>query len=142
MTNPENCAFCDTSNLEWRLISEEELLVSFVSRPWFRPGHCLVVPKRHITTPAELESGEAATIMKELGRLATKLDEGYGSGIMQKYQPLQAENGVKVSHLHFHVFPRTANEENLFPTPEPNSFDGFIMPSDEEVQSLAASLRP
>jgi diadenosine tetraphosphate (Ap4A) HIT family hydrolase len=105
MTNPENCAFCDRPNLEWRTIRAEDLFTSFVSQPWFRAGHCLVIPNRHITTPDELEPKEAAGIMGELGRLSHRLNKGFGSGIMQKYQPLQTENGIKVHHLHFHVFP-------------------------------------
>jgi len=79
--------------------------------------------------------------MAELGRLSAKLDNGFGTGIMQKYQPLQAENGIKVSHLHFHVFPRTEHEAGLFPVPEPNSFDGFTRPSEAEVTALTESLR-
>jgi diadenosine tetraphosphate (Ap4A) HIT family hydrolase len=100
-----------------------------------------VIPKRHITTLAELTAEEGAAIMTELGRLSHALDAGYGTGVMQKYQPLQAENGIKVSHLHFHVFPRYEDEASLFPVPEPNSFDGFVRPSDEEVAILIQRLR-
>ncbi len=115
--------------------------MSFVSRPWFREGQCLVVPTRHITTLAELTVEEAVVIMGELGRLSMLLDDGFGTGVMQKYQPLQADNGIKVSHLHFHVFPRT-EDEALFPVPEPNSFAGFIMPPEDTVKALVEGLRP
>lgn len=135
------CAFCDPEHLAWRTIRTGELCMSIVSGPWFRPGHCLVIPKRHIVKSSELEPSEAAEIMMELGRLSLRLDEGYGTGIMQKYQPKQAENGIKVNHLHFHVFPRHEVETGLFPVPEPNSFDGFYTPTEEEVVKLAESLR-
>ena len=79
--------------------------------------------------------------MGELGRLSLKLDKGSGTGIMQKYQPLQAENGIKVNHLHFHVFPRIEDETELFPVPQPNTFDGFVTPSADEVIAVAEALR-
>ncbi len=118
-----------------------EVCTSFVSYPWFREGHCLVVPNRHITTLAEIDEKEAAAIFAELGRLAALLDKGYGSGMMQKDQPLQPENGIKMDHLHFHVFPRQQEEPGLFPVPEPNSFEGFIRPPEPVVMALAQSLR-
>ncbi len=80
--------------------------------------------------------------MLEIGRLSTLLDTGYGSGVMQKYQPLQAENGIKVSHLHFHVFPRFEDESGLFPTPLPNSFSGFRPLGDTRCYELLAKLLP
>lgn len=140
MTN-ESCDFCKPEDLGWRTIRSDELFISFVSRPWFRPGQCLVVPRRHIASVAELSKAEAGDMMIELGRLSLALDEGYGSGIMQKYQPLQTENGIKMNHLHAHVFPRQENEPGLFPTPEPNSFEGFVMPTDTEVITLAHRLQ-
>jgi diadenosine tetraphosphate (Ap4A) HIT family hydrolase len=141
MANIEDCAFCDRPTLEWRTIRSEELFTSFVSRPWFREGQSLVIPNRHLVNTSELSPEEGAAIMGELGRLSLKLDEGFGSGIMQKYQPLQAENGIKVNHLHFHIFPRLANEAGLFPVPQPNTFDGFTVPSEDEVIAIAEALK-
>ncbi len=117
------------------------LFLTIVSDPSFRRGYCLVVPRRHVTTPGELTPDEAGTIMLELGRLSAALDEGYGTGIMQKYQPLQTENGIKVSHLHFHVFPRLEHESGLFPTPEPNDFSGFSPTPRSEIARLIELLR-
>lgn len=141
MINTESCVFCDKQSLEWRTIRTEELFTSFVSRPWFRQGHSLVIPNRHVINPAELSPQESAAIMGEIGRLLVKLDKGFGTGMMQKHQPLQAENGIKVNHLHFHVFPRIKDEPDLFPVPSPNTFDGFIVPSEEEVIATAEALK-
>lgn len=137
----ENCNFCDRTSLESRIIRSDELFTSVVSRPWFRAGQCLVIPNRHITTPVELEREEGAAIMSELGRLSLALDVGFGTGIMQKFQPQQSENGIKMNHLHFHVFPRVEHETGLFPVPEPNTFEGFSTPSDEEVAVIIEKLR-
>ncbi len=122
------------------MIKSGSLFLSFVSKPWFRSGHCLVVPKRHITMPSELTKEEGAEIMEELGRLSKLLDQGFGSGIIQKYMPKQSENGVKMNHLHFHVFPRQEKEKHLFPTPDPNQFEGFYTPTDEDIKELISKL--
>jgi diadenosine tetraphosphate (Ap4A) HIT family hydrolase len=141
MTTTNPCPFCDTATLQHRLIREEPLYISIISDPSFRQGQCLVIPRRHITTPGELTRDEAAEILLELGRLSTLLDEGYGTGIMQKYQPAQAENGIKVNHLHFHVFPRVEQEAGLFPVPEPNDFSGFRAAPEAQVARLLQALR-
>lgn len=136
----ENCRY-NQENIGWRTIRAGELATSFVSRPWFREGHCLVIPNRHITTLEELTEQESSALLREAGRLAARLDKGYGhGGILQKHQPLQPE-GIKVNHLHLHVAPRHKEESGLFVVPEPNSFEGFVMPSDSEVIAVAESLR-
>lgn len=139
-----SCDFCNIGIFEGegRLIQEHELFFSVVSWPNFRIGQCLVVPRRHTETPQELTAEEGGAIIMELGRLGTLVDQGYGTGILQKYQPTQPENGIKMNHLHFHTFPRIENEPGLFPVPEPNSFDGFFKPDLLDIQKLAQELRP
>ena len=139
--NTFECAFCDDNIDNERRIRIGRHFFSIVSKPWFRPGHSLVIPKRHITTIAELWPKESAEIMNEIGRLSLLLDHGHGSGMMQKYQPEQNENGIKMTHLHFHVFGRLENEENLFPTPEPNNFEGFYSPTPDEISTFANKLK-
>ncbi len=136
------CVFCNPSTQVERLFRTGEYSFSIISKPWFREGHCVVIPKRHIITISELRDGEASEIMKELGRLSNLLDQGFGAGVMQKYQPTQAENGIKVNHLHFHVFPRLQSEEMLFPVPLPNTFNGFTTPGPNAIAALMARLTP
>lgn len=140
--NTDSCEFCNPDSLKWRTINTSVTFLSFVSNPCFREGHCLVIPRRHIQSPSELTKEEGAEIMGELGRLGKHLDKGYGTGIIQKYMPLQAENGVKMNHLHFHVFPRLEHEKYLFPVPEPNKFEGFYKPTNEAIKKLVIELAP
>jgi diadenosine tetraphosphate (Ap4A) HIT family hydrolase len=140
MSEEKECAFCEPRSINERIIRLGRYSTSFLSSPWFRPGHSLVIPNRHITTASELEPNESIEIMAELGRLSLELDQGFGSGIMQKYQPTQSENGIKVNHLHFHVFPRQENEQDLFPTPRPNNFSGFYIPNDTEIKLYTKKL--
>lgn len=136
----EQCDFCSRHDMADRIIRSDELITSFVSNPRFREGQCLVIPNRHIVQIGELETDEAASVMLEIGRLATWLDRGFGYGVMEKFQPTQADNGIKVAHLHFHVFPRFEHEENLFPMPQPNRFEGFYHAPSDEIADLARRL--
>ncbi len=137
----ENCSFCDPNVLANRIIKEHELFISFVSNPRFIEGQCLVIPRRHIVRIHELDDTEAAAIMFELGRLSVELDKGHGTEIVQQHKPLIVENGIKMNHLHFHVFPRTNNESGLFSVPTPNSYEGFHLVDNEEVVALAEDLK-
>lgn len=141
MSSVNECAFCTPEQLDWRTITSDSFMRSFVSNPQFRPEQCLVIPNRHITEVGQLMQAEGAAIMHELGRLSTLLDRGFGTGIMQKFQPLQPDNGIKVSHLHFHVFPRIEEEVGLFPVPVPNTFEGFVQAAEEDIVNFAESLR-
>ena len=100
MSNVEDCDFCDRTNFGQRVIRTGDLFTSFVFRPWFRSGHCLVIPNEHREEIADMNSDEMSSILAEVGRLCLKLNEGYGTGMTQKYQPLQTENGIKINHLH------------------------------------------
>ena len=141
MSNQADCDWCNKVDLEWRVIHDRKLCVSFVSKPWFRKGHCLVIPKKHAIQVSELTDQENQEVMDEIGALSNALDNGFGTGVIQKYMPLQSENGVKMDHLHFHVFPRFENEELLFPVPVPNSFAGFYFPTDEEIKKCLEYLK-
>lgn len=141
MAGSEKCDFCERDHLGWRTIQSDDFITSFVSVPRFRPGHCLVIPNRHIITPSEFNPQESVAIMGEIGRLMFLLDQGFGAGFMQKYQPTQQENHIRREHFHVHVFPRIKNEEGLFPVPDPNSFEGFEYPTEEEVLDYVELLK-
>lgn len=71
-------------------------------------------------------------IVREAETIAHVVDHGYGTVVTQKSQPLQAENGIKMDHVHFHIWPRTKHDEkNGIVIPAPQSFDDFYIPSND-----------
>jgi diadenosine tetraphosphate (Ap4A) HIT family hydrolase/ADP-ribose pyrophosphatase YjhB (NUDIX family) len=136
-----NCVFCNPSKLSDKIIFQDNLILSFVPEPRAVEDAILVIPRRHVERIAELTDDESTAIMREVGRIGETLDNGSGSGLMQKFQPLQEENGIKVNHLHFHVFPRAKGEKKLFPVPDPNDFSGMKPVSKDEVSRLINLLR-
>ncbi len=142
MTNIDTCDFCTLAPPTGdRVIRSNDLIASLVSNPSFRADQCLVIPRRHIETLDELTDEEAVAIIRELGRLAKILDTGFGSGIIQKFQPAKVENGITMKHLHFHVLPRIAEEPGILPVPVPNSPEGFTRLDNDEVNTRAEELR-
>lgn len=131
------CNFCHPENLGDRVFHQTDEFTSFVSEPRFRRNHLLVVPSDHYESMDQVPERPLGRIMAEAAILASLVDYGYGTIIIQKFQPLQAENGIKMNHMHVHVWPRTkADELNHTLMPAPQSFDDFISPLTDEELSL------
>ena len=135
----EKCAFCQPSEkLNDSIVNRGEGFISFFSNPRFRRNHLLVVPEYHYEAPHEMDARLLGRIAYEAASIANVIDFGYGTVITQKTQPLQAENGIKMDHVHFHVWPRTKQDEKSgIVIPAPKSFDDFYVPAtDSERREL------
>lgn len=110
-----SCPFCDTQKLNGRLLRENKLCRVVLSNPRLMPGHTLVIPKRHLERPWELTPAELQEIFQNIWWVEGKLLASIATGcdVRQNYRPFLAQSKVKIDHLHFHVLPRT-NEDQLF----------------------------
>ncbi len=137
------CPFChiESENISPRVIKLGQFSYSIVSSPWIRSGHCLVIPRRHITNIAELIDPEAIEIYRELGRIGSLVDAGFGNEVRQKYAPMTPDGEIKHSHLHFHVIPRNRGDGVFIQLPENSSTD-FIKPSIDEIKACLATTQP
>lgn len=108
-----NCRFCDLQKEQHLIIKETALSVVILSNPRLMFGHTLVLPKRHIEKPDELTADELQDIFKNILFAESKLLAGGATGcdIRQNYRPFLPESRVKVDHVHFHVLPRTLDDE-------------------------------
>lgn len=140
MTSPsiEACAFCTPEQLQERIVRIGEQIISFVSKPAYRPGQTLVIPKRHVESVGELTAEETVEIMREIGRIGSLLDLGYGREMHQKSAPQQVGNGIAMAHLHFHVVPKHA-DDGVFSVPA--TFGDFYTPSDAEIAHYVQKLQ-
>lgn len=158
MSYQEKCnVFCDPSKLKERIIwDEDEDILSFVSDPWFRPDHCLVIPRQHANELYEVNDKVLTKMFAEaaiLGHVVSELNGGYGSVITQKFQPRREEGRIKQNHVHVHAWPRYESDTEEVPFPVPTSLgtedpNGFKFPSEEEIiasrdrmRGLSAPLR-
>ena len=79
------------------------------------PGHCLVIPRRHVTDIWELTDEDASHILQAARRVAHQVRE--------RLQPLGVNlinnNGAAADqtqfHYHMHVIPRYGNDRLLHP---------------------------
>ena len=135
MSNPEECPFC---NLGDRIIQENTFANLFLSNPRKVEAHVLVSPKRHVEKPWELESEELLAVFSLVEFAQKRMVEEYGGGvdIRQNYRPFMKQGRVKVDHVHYHVYPRT-NEDELYQQVERHETPMFTDLSDEEHDQIA-----
>jgi diadenosine tetraphosphate (Ap4A) HIT family hydrolase len=105
------------------------------------PGWLVLVPRRHVTTIAELTDEEAATLGSWQVRLSRALHEVTGCAKTYVAQFSEAEGS---SHVHFHLVPRPPD----LPADRrgPNIFghlgDTYGEPvPDDEMDAMAEALR-
>lgn len=134
--SPENssCVFDDPLNFKGRIIHLGKTCFSVLSSPHFRDHHALVIPVRHAEHRHDLTEEEDTEYSQHVNFLTRRLAQlGLGYHTLVKHQPDQPENGIKMNHLHTHVFPRRPGDP-LVATPEPNEFEGMIYPTLEQLE--------
>jgi diadenosine tetraphosphate (Ap4A) HIT family hydrolase len=95
------------------VLKSNEHAVLILSDPRKVPGHCLVIPKRHVDQPWELTAEELQDIFELVWEAEQKLiAAGLGDGVdvRQNYRPFLSQSKLKVNHVHFHVIPRALND--------------------------------
>lgn len=100
------CPFCQivAGARPAAVVFEDGTSMAFLdSRPVF-PGHCLVIPKRHIETLAELSAGAIGPLFDHARRLALSMESGLGAD--GAFVAVNHRVSQSVPHLHVHVVPR------------------------------------
>lgn len=101
-----NCLFCGIVNREVSasIVFEDEVSIAFLDhRPLF-PGHCLLVPKIHFETLADLPAELVGPFFQNAQLMASAVEialEAEGSFLAINNRVSQS-----VPHLHVHVVPR------------------------------------
>ena len=100
------CAFCRVVRGEARshTVLEDEISLGFLDhRPLFR-GHCLLVPREHVPTLADLPPGLVGPFFTNVQLLARAME----TGLQAEGSFVAVNNRISqsVPHLHVHVVPR------------------------------------
>ena len=130
------CIFCEivTGERSAHVVFESDIAVTFLdNRPLF-PGHCLVVPRNHVGTIADLPSDLVGPFFGDVRMLASVVEaamEAEGSFVAVNNKVSQS-----VPHLHAHVVPRRRKD----------GLRGFFWPrrtygSDDEMTRVAEVIR-
>jgi histidine triad (HIT) family protein len=108
MPNPASatCLFCKIAvgEVSARLVYEDEISLAFLDhRPVF-PGHCLLIPKTHFETLADLPANLIGPFFQSVQLLARAVENA-----MQAHGTFVAMNNrvsQSVPHFHVHIVPR------------------------------------
>jgi len=105
MTSP-TCLFCKivAGELAAPIVLDEEHVLAFLDhRPLF-PGHCLLVPKVHYETLADLPEDMVGTLFSAVQRLSRAVEGALkADGV---FVAINNRVSQSVPHLHVHVVPR------------------------------------
>jgi diadenosine tetraphosphate (Ap4A) HIT family hydrolase len=81
--------------------------VAVLGNDQFYPGYALVIARRHATELYDLSDSESAAYFQDMLRVARAIDRAFSPRKMN-YELL----GNTVAHLHWHLFPRYADDPN------------------------------
>lgn len=110
-----DCIFCAIINgdIPSKKVYEDEMCYAFHDISPQAPVHCLVIPKKHISSADEIKEENAAyisAIFTAIPKIAAQL------GLEKGYRVITnvGEHGAQtVKHLHFHILGGTQLPENI-----------------------------
>jgi histidine triad (HIT) family protein len=100
------CLFCSIAARETAadVVFDDAVSLAFLDhRPLF-PGHCLLIPKAHYETLADLPQDLLQPFFFNVQLLARAMEEGLG--VEGSFVAINSRISQSVPHLHVHVVPR------------------------------------
>jgi len=100
------CKFCRIigGELEAAIVLEDEISLAFLDhRPLF-PGHCLLIPKTHYATLAEVPAALVGPLFIRVQLLARAVEAGMEA--QGSFVAINNRVSQSIPHLHVHVAPR------------------------------------
>ncbi|MEK7448625.1 MAG: HIT family protein [Planctomycetota bacterium] len=119
-----NCIFCRIIRGEIPVskLYEDSQVIAILDINPIRPGHTLLIPKKHYASLSELTPAEQVTWLQPLDKLSRAIVRGTGSEGFNLLLNNGRCAGQVVPHLHIHIIPRKNDDEVSFhwnPRPYP-----------------------
>ncbi|MCY3586266.1 MAG: HIT family protein [Acidimicrobiaceae bacterium] len=111
------CTFCSivAGDIPALRIYEDDHAVAFMDRLPMTVGHCLVIPRRHVTDIWELTDDDAAHVMQAARRVASLVRERLKPAGVNLLNNNGAAADQTQFHFHIHVIPRYGRDRLLHP---------------------------
>lgn len=111
-----SCTFCDVANSKLKVakVIESTHALAFLDKYPVVEGHCLVIPKKHyenLWSLPEVELTDYIQLVAKVQKLITSNLNCEGADLRQHYRPFLEESELTKHHIHFHILPRTYNDE-------------------------------
>lgn len=140
--SPEGyCAFCDREVVNRQKFYEDDLVFALLTHKPILPGHCLIIPKRHVERFEKLTDEEIThmgRVIKKVHQVASKVFHTSSYLLLQKNG---VEVGQSVPHVHFHYIPRQKGDDSTLKFLAKMYSTSFQKPlSAEEIQRIAKEM--
>lgn len=118
------CIFCSIvkGEIPSYKIYEDDKVLAFLDIKPVNPGHCLVIPKKHLENIEEIDEEYLSHLVKIVKKIGNKIKNNLnvlGYNVQVNNDPIA---GQEIAHLHFHIIPRQKNDNlKLFPQKNYNS---------------------
>lgn len=140
----EGCIFCalprEGRDREHRILVQGERAFAILNTFPYNSGHLMVVPRRHVAQPGELEDPEILEVFHLTTAAMQAVEETYHpEGFNIGLNIGRAAGAGIADHLHIHVVPRWIGDTNFMPVVG----EVKVLPEDltETYDRLSASLR-
>ena len=108
----KDCPFCNPLIVNKQNFYEDDLVLALYTHKPIMPGHCLIIPKRHVERFEMLsdeESVQICRVIRKVNLAAMKVFDTFSYLLLQKNGH---EAGQTVPHVHFHYVPRKTGDDS------------------------------
>ncbi|SRR6266487_4229691 len=100
------CAFCRIIRGEEKapIVFEDSVSLAFLDRRPLFPGHCLLVPRQHYETLADLPAALVGPLFQHAQLLERAIEEGLAAD--GTFVAINNRVSQSVPHVHIHLIPR------------------------------------
>ena len=109
------CPFCDPQVLAAQAFYEDDLVLALLDRNPAFPGHCLIIPRRHVERFDELTEQEAQHVFSAIRITHRAVSAVFGTRAYLLLEKNGREVAQDIPHVHMHYIPRRAGETSLLP---------------------------
>ena len=102
MSENQNCIFCGDPTM----VIENELAFAHYDTYPVNPGHCLIIPRRHVAEYFQATAEEKVAIWALVDEMKVILDEEYKPDGYNVGVNICEAAGQSVPHIHIHMIPR------------------------------------
>ncbi len=139
----QTCAFCRIIRGEEKaaIVFEDSVSLAFLDhRPLF-PGHCLLVPKAHYETLADLPASLVGPLFQNAQLLERAIEEGLAAD--GTFVAINNRVSQSVPHMHVHLVPRHRRDglKGFFWPRQRYQDDAALQQVQETLRAAIARLR-
>ena len=143
-TNTRNiCAFCKIIRAEEPVytVFEDDISLAFLDRRPLFPGHCLLVPKDHYETLADLPTSLVGPFFLNAQLLERAIEEGLQTD--GTFVAINNRVSQSVPHMHLHLVPRHRKDglKGFFWPRQFYSDEAALLSIQETLRSSVASIK-